>query len=265
MKLHNIKKILEERRIEVSESSWDQLASQLDANDKKTKRRNIYPYAACIAVLVGLITFMVSKSFGESQSQTIVGTDEIIKIEEEIKTPKPVIFKEEINNDQFKDAMVVNEETTYPKQTTTEKEAFKKEQLTPKQRKETIVELQKEIKNTVVVQEIKKIPKEIETIITEKEVVVNNANEELKASIMALSAFEKVTITDAEIDQMLKEAQRSLSELNIKKEQDLMRFATADELLNEVEYELDKSFKQKVFDLVKKNVKKGKTLLADRN
>lgn len=260
MKSHNIKDILEERRMEVSEGSWDQLASQLDANDKKKKRRNIYPYAACLAILVGLITFIVSKNIGEIESQTIVNTDKETQIEKEVETPKPLILKDNIHTEITEEAVVVQEEL--PKVNETETRIQKEEIV--KQQKESIVQFEKEVQKDVVVQEKEIIPKEIETIITQKDVVIDT-DKDLRASIVALSAIENIEITDAEIDQMLKEAQLSLSELDIEKENDQIRFATADELLYEVENELDRSFKQKVFDLIKRNVKKGKTLLADRN
>ncbi|WP_430410033.1 hypothetical protein [Kordia sp.] len=263
MKLHNIKDILEERRIEVPKNSWEQLATQLDANDQNKKRRKLYPYAACLALLVGLITLMVSKSVGESQVQSVVET-EAIKVQEEIETPKSTILKEEINDELFNAAIAVHKDLFYLKQSEIVEKSPKKEALIPNKQREIVIKLQKEIENTVVVQENENLPKEIEAIITQKDVVVDT-NKDLKASIAALSVAENSTITDAEINQMLKEAQQSLSELEITKEKDTMRFATADELLNEVEYELDRSFKQRVFDLIKKNVKKGKTLLADRN
>lgn len=263
MKSHNIKDILEERRMEVSEDSWEKLAGQLDANDKKKKRRSIYPYAACIALLVGLITFIIGKNVGESQA--IVDTDKTIQVQEEVETQKPIILEEAIHKEALKESTVEHKTSTQPKITTDKKEITGKEQLiTSKQQKETAIAFQKEIQNAVVMKEKENLSKEVETIITQKDVVIDE-NKDLKASIVALSVAEKVTITDAEINQLLKEAEQSLSELDIKKEKDALRFATADELLNEVEDELDRSFKQKVFEIIKKNFKKGKTLLADRN
>ena len=82
MKSHEIKDILEERTIEVSENSWDKLASQLYANDQKEKRKTFYlPYAACLALLFGVIAFMFVKNEGNKTSETIVDTNskEIIK------------------------------------------------------------------------------------------------------------------------------------------------------------------------------------------
>lgn len=265
MKSHNIKDLLEERTIEVSENSWEKLASQLDANDQKKKRKSFYPYAACLALLVSFIVFMMLKKDVGSQENSIVNTEKTIKLDTETTTPSPIILKEEVSDELFKETLVVSEESIQPKKVKIVVKTQKEETSISNQQKEQLeVALQKEVQNAVAVNKNKGIPKVIETISTQKEVVVD-PNKELRASIVALSATENIAITDEEIDQLLKEAQESLSEIDVKKEQDLTRFATADELLNEVEHELDKSFKQRVFDLIKKNVKKGKTLLADRN
>lgn len=261
MKSHNIKDILEERRMEVSENSWEKLAGQLDANDKKKKRRSIYPYAACIALLVGLITFIIGKNVGESE--TIVDTDKTIQIQEEVETPKPIILEEAIAEEALKESIVEHKALIEPKITTGKDEITEKEKLSSKQQKETLIAFQKEIQNTVVMKEKENTSKEVEAIITQKEIVVDE-DKDLKASIIALSAAEKITITDAEIDQLLKEAEQSLSELDIKKEDDIIRFATADELLNEVENELDRSFKQKVYELVKHKISRTRTAAIDR-
>jgi hypothetical protein len=265
MKLHNIKDQLEERTIEVSENSWEKLASQLDANDQKKKRKSFYPYAACLALLISFLVFMMLKKDENSQENSIVNSEETIKLDKEVVTPSPIIIKEEVSDKLFKEALVASEESMPSKQVKAIVKVQKKETSISNQQKEQLeVELQKEIQNAVAVNKNKGTPKVIETIITQKEVKID-LDKDLRASIIALSATENIVITDEEIDQLLKEAKESFSELDIKKEQDLTRFATADELLNEVEYELDKSFKQRVFDLIKKNVKKGKTLLADRN
>ncbi|WP_046758945.1 hypothetical protein [Kordia jejudonensis] len=263
MKSHNIKDILEERRMDVSENSWEQLASQLDANDKKKTRRNIYPYAACLALLIGLATFIIGKNIGEKESQTIANTEKEIQIEEAVKTPKQPIYKDAIDSKTSNEVIVVQEELPKKEATKTPKRIATKAPILLKEEKETAVALQKEIQKPVV--DKNKIESKIVVpIITQKEIVVA-ANDDIKASIIELSIAEKITITDAEIDQLMKEATASLSELDIKKDDDTMRFATADELLNEVENELDTSFRQKVFEIIKKNFKKGKTLLADRN
>ncbi|WP_298418505.1 hypothetical protein [uncultured Kordia sp.] len=262
MKSHNIKDILEERRMEVSENSWDQLANQLSVHDKKKKRRNVYPYAACFAVLVGLIAFIVSKSIGESQSQVIVDT-ETIKTQKGVEAPKPILLKEEIDDKVFKSAIVATE-TPNTSEIKVKKETDKKKQVTQKERKELNVAFQKEIQETIKVDTLSVMSTKKTSVVLAENIKEVKLDKELKASIAALSVTEKVTITNEEIDKLLKEAQESLSKLKVKnKEADITKYATADELLNEVEYELDMSFKQKVFELIKHKVSKTRTAVVD--
>lgn len=266
MKSHDIKDILEERRMEVSEHSWEKLSGQLDANDQKKRRKKFYyPYAACLAILISAIVFMFMKNDGNSAVETIVDTKEVIKQNKESKTP--IILKEEINDKVFKEALVQSEEPKQPKQikiTVTEKV----QSLENQTKKQLAEELQKEVQNAVVIAKVDTFPKEVvpkklENVIAQKEVVLDK-DKELRASIAALSAKENVEITFQEIDRLLKEAQESLKDLDVKKEEtEVLRFATADELLNDVEYELDMSFKQKVFELIKQKVKKRNIVVIE--
>ncbi|WP_298513834.1 hypothetical protein [uncultured Kordia sp.] len=257
MKSHEIKDILEERRIEASENSWEKLAGQLDANDRKGRKKGFYyMYAACLAVLVSMLVFMFAKSVTSIEDGTLVNEDinskSIIK-EEKLQKEQEKVEKEIINNTQ-----IAIEE----KAINNTKEEVVERQIVPQPKEQLTVELRKEIQSTIAIQE-KEIQPKIETIIAQKEVVADT-DSALKESIIALLQKEKMAITNAEIDQLLLEAQQSLNQLDIKEEKvDVLRFATADELLNDVEYELDMSFKQKVFELIKQKVKKRSIVEED--
>jgi len=260
MKSHNIKSILEERSMEVSENSWEKLSNQLDAYDRKKKRTRFYPYAACLALLVGFILFMLLKT------ETRLGTETIVKTETKANNHSPksasqreIILKEN-ENVSIKTEEVVEQESTVK---VVDNELIKNKSASKGENK-LEVELHKEIQNTVAIAQKENSAKEIETIITQKEKIVD-PNAELKASIAALSASEKIMITDEEINELLKEAQQSLKKIAVQKEINSTKFATADELLEEVELELDQSFKQKVFELIKTNLQKTRTVVADRD
>lgn len=253
MKLHDIKKTLEDRRIEVSSNSWEKLAGQLDANDQKRKRISFIPYAACLAILVGLIFFLLNSKANDTQN--------IVNSPNELK-PSHFQKDEQLKKEVFSEKEhSLTERTVVTKQTTPLKIPVKeetKQQITHTEIHKPSEELQKEVSKTIVV------PKEIQTEIVE---TVTELPEEknIKASILELSVKEKIVITDAEIDQLLNEAKKSLSELETKKQENITMFATADELLEEVELELDYSFKQKVFELIKNNLQKSRTVIANRD
>jgi len=261
MKSHDIKNIVEERRIEVSEHSWEKLAGQLDAHDRKQRRRKFYiPYAACLALLVSWLVFMMTTS------ETVVGDDTIVNQEETINPtikkekslensiPQKEIKEEKAVKDIIADTQIASEENVI-------KEANKKIEVAPT-KAALAGELQKEVKNAVVTQE-KKQPIKIETTIVQQEAIVDS-NADLKASIVEFLEAEKVKVTDAEIDQLLKEAQEAIKQFDVKETVNYTDFATADELLNEVEYELDMSFKQRVFEIVKQNIQRTRTADIDQ-
>lgn len=255
MKSHDIKDILEERKIEVSENSWEKLANKLDANDQKKKRKSFYPYAACLALLVSFIVFMMLKT------ETAIGTETIVKTETEVKSNSTKVDSQELIIPKEIEKIAIENTVV-----TAQKDASKiiSNRITSKETTQLEVELHKETQNSIVVNKKVIVPKGIETVIVEKEVIVD-PNSALKASIAALSATEKIAITDEEINQLLKEAQQSLRKLDVQEDVDITTFATADELLEEVELELDKSFKQKVYELIKSNIKKSRTVIADRD
>ncbi|PTX63648.1 hypothetical protein C8N46_101250 [Kordia periserrulae] len=242
MKSPEIKQLLEERRMEVSEQSWETLAARLDANDRQKRSKKMYiPYAACLALLIGWIVFSILRS--ETAKVEDVIANEELPVQ---KKSKPIITpQKEINPTKETDVVVTEQIVNTEKQVT-------------KQVKELQTDLQKEVQQTVVVQE-KAVPQKLETVIQEKEIIVAS-NDELKASIASLFEKEERTVTDAEIDYLLKEAQASLKHLKVKEEKvNDTHIATAEELLNEVEHELDKSFKQRVFELVKRNLQRTRT------
>ncbi|KAB8156014.1 hypothetical protein EZY14_002020 [Kordia sp. TARA_039_SRF] len=248
MKSPEIKQLLEERRMDVSEQSWEKLAAQLDANDKKKRAKKMYiPYAACLALLVGWIVFSILRT--ETAKVEDVIANEELPVD---KNLEPIITpQKEINPVKETDIFVTEQIVT------TEKEIVPEKQV-PTQVKALQTDLQKEVQQTIAIQE-KIVPQKLETVIQEKEITVAS-NDELKGAIAALFEKEERKVTDAEIDYLLQEAQEALKHLKIKEEKvNYTKIATAEELLNEVEYELDKSFKQRVFELVKRNLQRTRT------
>ena len=252
MKSHEIKDLLEERTIEASSQSWEQLANQLDAHDAKKKRTRLYPYAASVAVLLGLLLFWVHSN--DEITATIVDTQHEStpsKLPQE-KEQQIVLPEVEVKPVE-KSAVVVNETVSRSQHT-----IVKTEKVVTVQLERSVAELQKEVQKTKV------IPQEMQTVIAQTDVAFKE-EQDIKASIAALSKTEKIAITDAEIEQLLNEAKKSLQDMETTTPKDFLTFATADELLEEVEVELDRSFKQKVFELIKNNLQKTRTVVADRD
>ncbi len=84
---------------------------------------------------------------------------------------------------------------------------------------------------------------------------------EVVAEIKQLQAKES-SVSDEEIDSLLKQAQREILKQRIYDE--TTRTVNADALLQDVEVELDQSFRDKVFGALKSSYKSVKTAVAER-
>ena len=69
-------------------------------------------------------------------------------------------------------------------------------------------------------------------------------------------------VSDLEVDALLYAA---MAELEQERAAYAVQPVNADELLQEVEYELDQNFRQKVFEVLKEGFSKAKTAVANRN
>ena len=74
--------------------------------------------------------------------------------------------------------------------------------------------------------------------------------------------IENGTVTDAEIEDLLKQAERDILRDRIYNE--TTRTVDADALLQDVEDDLEQSFRSKVFEGLKSSFKTVKTAVADR-
>jgi len=71
-------------------------------------------------------------------------------------------------------------------------------------------------------------------------------------------------VTDAEVDKLLEEAARRISLERYSKNYAAGKIDPQD-LLLDVEFELDNSFRDKIFDMLKEGYSKAKTAVANRN
>ena len=85
---------------------------------------------------------------------------------------------------------------------------------------------------------------------------------EVVAEIKAMQHAE-TKVTNREIDSLLKQAQRDILKQKIFDES--MQTVNADALLQDVEVELEQSFRAKVFDALKENFGSVKTAVAERH
>ncbi|WP_405383790.1 hypothetical protein [Maribacter sp. LLG6340-A2] len=238
----HIKAKLQEREILPSENAWAKIASELNDDAKKKPVYLWMGIAANIVVLLGVALFYFN---GSAVSNEL--PNEIVDKEKENKL-EDVIIKESIP---FKSEEEVVEATSETK--TNVEEVKVEEPIVPKIQESKVLDDKMEVAvNQVLTDETieKLLPDEI-------------IDAKVAAIIAQVSVLEQNnTVTDAEVDSLLKRAQDEiLREKIFNKDKSVDAMA----LLTEVEDELDQSFRDQIFDSLKAGFIKVRTAVADRN
>ncbi|MGO4770663.1 hypothetical protein ACEN2I_03290 [Flavobacterium sp. W22_SRS_FK3] len=225
---------LNQRKIEPSNKAWDRLDAMLSiAENKKPKKKNKWLYIA--ASLVGFL---------------LVGTFFFNKNKNTIETPKNAIVIEE------------NTKVSVEKITLNVTDSVKIEVAISE--KESIQNSNKK--------EIKRNPKPNKTIknennqIAESSIIIkkNQEKQSIKnqTSIIETSIVE--TSKNKNVDQLLNSAEKTIVAENSTKPKLKVR-VNANDLLNQVDGELELSFREKVIAKVNKNYQTVKVAVANRN
>lgn len=241
----NIKKELEKRAIPVTEGTWKKLQERLDPEPKKKPKTLIWVLgvAASLAVF-----FWLSKSVFE---RSII---EPTIVEEPKEKIEPAIEVEEHVLEPEKSEVLI---------------ASKSDKNTIEKSEEPI------IKNEIVVDDSTELqPDEVLVAVILEEVkpmeeldFEDQKVHEVVAQIIDLKE-QNSTVSDAEIDALLKQAQREIEVKKLLIENASTQNAgtvNPDMLLYEVEMELNKSFRDKVFKELKIQFNSVKNAVAQRN
>lgn len=236
-----LKEQLQKREIEPSNKTWDRISQQLEGSETpKSKRFQWYGIAAgFIGILfISVLYFTSEEPSADAETEVTNVTKDYIPLN---RTPE--IIQEEKLSDE--DAIVetklreekIIEKTSQPHPDRSVTDALVSSKNEESKEKKVSVPL-----NTS--DEI--IHEKIAEIVTQVEVLEK----------------ENVTVTDAEIDSLLRAAQREILEDKIFRKD---RSVDAMALLADVEGELDRSFRDQIFDALKDGFLKVRTAVADRN
>ena len=225
---------LNERKIEPSDKAWDRLDAMLSINEEKKqpKKKNKWLYIA--ASLVG---FLLVGTFFFNQKKTIEKSENSVVIKENRKedaTVKPVLNI----IDSTKTEIAVSE-----------KDAT---QTSAK------ISIAKKINRN---QNINKTIKNESNQIAESSVIIKN-NQEKQAINNQTSVVENSK--KESVDQLLNSAEKAVVAENSTKPKSRVKI-NANDLLNQVDGELELSFREKVITKVNKNYQTVKVALANRN
>lgn len=239
----HIKAKFQEREILPSENAWAKIASEL--NDDESKKKPMYLWmgvAASIVVLLGIALFYFNGNAVSNELPT-----EIVDTEKENKLDD-VIIKESLPFKSEEEVVEVSSES----KTIVEKVKVE-EPIVPRIQESKVLDDKIEVA-------VNQVPT-TETI--EKLVPDEIIDSKVAAIIAQVSVLEQnSTVTDAEVDSLLKRAQDEILRekiFNKNKSVDAMA------LLTEVEDELDQSFRDQIFDSLKAGFIKVRTAVADRN
>lgn len=227
---NGIKRTLQEREIKPSANSWDKLEQRLEQEKRGSKP---YFWWVSAAAAVAVVFFMLGSYFNAPMPaetpQLVEESPEIPLLQE--KTTEPEVLQ------------VVASEAEETEEKPSEERPVKNaifEAPVPEASFEAIAEVSEEAS-------------EAPEAVTEQ---YPDLVEEIKAELAANEIPGEVT--DTEIEALLLLATAEL-------ETQQRYSVNADDLLQQVEYELEQSFRQKVFEVVKEGLLKAKTAVANRD
>lgn len=238
----HIKKSLQEREIRPSASAWDSISGQLEASEEP--RSKSYYWYGIAASIIGLLLVSVWYFHAEKMidiPQTVVEENqEIPALQEKQQLPK-VVFGKKTTIDNTNIEKIIK-----PKNT---------------DRVAVLPEIESSVKKAIVIVE-PSIPQEKVVIVpSASNVLIDSKIAEIAAQVGTLEK-ENGVVTNEEIDALLLEAQQEILENKIfRKDSSVDPIA----LLADVENELDKSFRDEIFDALKNGLIKVRTAVADRN
>lgn len=226
---NNVKKVLGEREIQPSAAGWEKLEQRLEQNRKKRPYLLWMTSAAAIAVIFFLIGTQFNTPGASETPQFVEQSPEEPVLQD--KTSKPEVIQ--VASSEEKDEPEVTQEPSAERGV---KKAIYEAPVS-KVSEEEIAEVSEETS-------------EVEIPVTEK---FPGLIKEIRSELAAGEIQQEVS--DNEIEALLLLAAAEL-------ESEPVYSVNPDDLLDQVEYELDQSFRQKVFEVVKEGLLKAKTAVA---
>lgn len=249
-----LKEKLENRTLTPSADAWSTLTNKLDKENKKSNNAKFW-WLGIAASIVGvvLITTQFYKDNADAKDLPVVVDTQTILQSETETTNKSI---DVIPNSELKTEIIKDTQTNVATSTSDAKTIEAKKTI-----KKASVITQPEISKEIIASNNNAKSKEenqtmIETLSQEelKIMEVVDAIKQLKT--------DKSSVSDREIDSLLKQAQREILKQRIFDES--LKTVSAEALLQDVEVELEQSFRDKVFEALKSSYNSVKTAVAER-
>ena len=230
---NHIKESLEKRQLQPSPEAWSKLQNRLESEEKRKSNKSFW-WLGLAASIIGIV-FISTLFFNKNEQPT----------NNVVETPKPVIEAEK----NIKQLDVITEQPI---------EIVEQSKEQPKQN-QTIHSSQ--IKNNQNIVETKTNESEI----PKQQPVISFEDEKLKEVVAQIQELKNTNeaVTEDDIDALLKEAEQAIFKEKIKRAN--TQTVDADALLQDVEADLQQSFRDRVFEALKSSYETVKTAVADRN
>ena len=255
----NIREKLEARELKPSADAWKKLESKLDAAQPKKKTLVWYYVAASFVGFLILASVFFSRNDSKLNNQIV---DENVELNNSKKDSEIIpnnsetekIVSEE-NNPEKVEATIPKNETENPKQ--------KSFQQKPIQQKKSAIDKKIEKMEAIANVLEEQNQQSLKTTVQEtkqEDKIFNNKVDEVVASVKKLQE-NKTEVTANDVEALLNNARREIQTQRILNSTKVD--ATA--LLQDVEWDLDKSFRDKVFDALGEGFNKVRTAVTERN
>ncbi|WP_142785309.1 hypothetical protein [Changchengzhania lutea] len=238
----HIKDQLEKRSLQPTTDAWDKLSERLE-HQEKTQNKKPYWWLGLAASVVGAL-FVVSQFINQKEAQE--------------DTPKVVVSPQIISSD----VVAENEKETVDK-TLNESKASQpndkilknsiSEKTTPLAKVEVVNETNRRAE-TSINKSLDLLPKPL-----------NLESQKIKGLVAQVQILEtnNIAVTDEAIEALLREAEADIKRNRLLTKSESIVDANA--LLQDVEDDLERSFRSKVFEAIKASYKSVKTAVAQRN
>lgn len=244
----HIREKLQEREIQPSKAAWSKLENQLGESDRKSP----FIWYAIAASFIGIIIVTSFVFNNTDNNDQFVDENMSEKVETEIPS-------EVINNDK-----TVEQITPIPSEEVaveTIPQENKEQNATPNASKEQQI-IQKKLapKQDIASNKTEAVSENISPSILNTKTLENAKIEEVVAQVKSMQNDNNL-VSQEEIDALLFNAQRELQTERILNRPKVD--ATA--LLEDIEFEMERSFRDKVFDALGDGFNKVRTVVSDRN
>lgn len=228
---NNVKKVLGEREIKPSAAAWEKLDQRLQQKKKKRPYLLWMSSAAAIAAIFFMIGTQFNAPIASEEQQIVEQAPEEPILEEKLSEPEVI----QVTASEEKEKPEVKEKPS----------------------------AERGVKNAIFEAPVKR-SSEAETA-----VAADDPSEEIQTPSENIGVISQSEIAIAQEDTKMENVDLEVEALLLMATAELKADSTytvnSGDLLHQVEYELDQSFREKVFEVVKDGLKKAKTAVATRD